>query len=243
MFAFVGWEAVAPLTTRFADPSRQLPRAVAIAVAVTSALYLGLAATTISVLGPRAATDAPLAMLLRHAVGPAGTDAAAAAAIVLTLGATNAYISGAAAMAGQLTHAASASPRSVPKRRLLAAITGAGMVLITLYGLRIVSIDALVAIPTTLFLTVYLGAMVTAARLLSGRVRLAARVAAVAVTVMLGFCGWALAIPAAVALAVGCRARADGRGRVHRVWRNGMVASQPDEAFCSNDQRTPSPSS
>ena len=31
MFSFVGWEAVAPLTTRFAEPSRQLPRAVAIA--------------------------------------------------------------------------------------------------------------------------------------------------------------------------------------------------------------------
>src|SRR5262249_23645435 len=33
MFSFVGWEAVAPLTTRFADPGRQLPRVVAIALA------------------------------------------------------------------------------------------------------------------------------------------------------------------------------------------------------------------
>ncbi|HXB46779.1 MAG TPA: amino acid permease [Streptosporangiaceae bacterium] len=243
MFSFVGWEAVAPLTTRFADPSRQLPRAVVIALAVTSALYLGLAATTISVLGPRAVDGAPLAMLLRHAVGPAGTDAAAAAAAVLTLGATNAYISGAAGIAGQLAHAASASPRSAAKVRLLAAITGAGIVLITLYGLRIVSIDALVAIPTTLFLTVYLSAMVTAARVLPGRVRLAARLATVAVTVMLGFCGWALALPAAVALAVGWRARAGRRGRVHRVWPDGIVASCSDEAFCSDDQRTPSPTS
>jgi amino acid efflux transporter len=242
MFSFVGWEAVAPLTTRFADPSRQLPRAVAIAVAVTSALYLGLAATTISVLGSRAASDAPLAMLLRQAVGPAGTGAAAAAAIVLTLGATNAYISGAAAIAGQLAaHPASASPRSAPKLRLLAAIAGAGIVLITLYGLRIVSLDALVAIPTTLFLTVYLGAMVTAARLLPGRMGLAARLAAVAVSVMLGFCGWALAVPAAVALAARWRARADGRGRVRRVRPDRGVATRSDEAFCSDGERTPSP--
>jgi len=241
MFSFVGWEAVAPLTTRFANPSRQLPRAVAIAVAVTSALYLGLAATTISVLGSRAANDAPLAMLLRHAVGPAGTYAAAAAAVVLTLGATNAYLSGAAAMAGQLTaQAVPGSSRSAPKLRLLASIAGAGIVLITLYGLRIVSLDALVAIPTTLFLTVYLGAMVTAARVLPGRVRPAARFAAVAVTVMLGFCGWALALPAVVALAVGWRARADGRGRVRRLRPAGIVAPRSDEEFCSDDRRTPS---
>ncbi len=100
MFSFAGWEAVAPLTTRFANPSRQLPRAVAIALAVTTALYLGLAVATISVLGPQAATDVPLAGLLSHALGAAGPDVAAVAAVVLTLGATNAYINGAAAMAG-----------------------------------------------------------------------------------------------------------------------------------------------
>jgi amino acid efflux transporter len=240
MFSFVGWEAVAPLTTRFANPSRQLPRAVAIAVAVTTALYLGLAATTISVLGSRAANNAPLAMLLRHAVGPAGTYAAGAAAVVLTLGATNAYISGAGAIAGQLAaRAAPGGPGSAPRLRLLASIAGAGIVLITLYGLRIVSLDALVAIPTTLFLTVYLGAMVTAARVLPGPVRLAAGFAAAAVTVILGFCGWALATPAAVALAVGWRARADGDGRVRRLRPGGTVASRSEEA--SGDQRIPSP--
>ena len=71
MFSFVGWEAVAPLTTRFANPSRQLPRAVAIALAVTTALYLALATATIGVLGPKAATDVPMAGLLSHVIGPA----------------------------------------------------------------------------------------------------------------------------------------------------------------------------
>ncbi len=211
MFSFVGWEAVAPLTTRFADPSRQLPRVVAIALAVTTALYLGLAVATISVLGPRAATDVPLAGLLSHAIGTAGQDIAAVAAIVLTLGATNAYINGAAAMAGQLAHAAPGSRGSGPVLRLLAAITAAGLLLIILYGLRIVSTAALVAVPTALFLAVYLGAMAAAARVLRGPVRLAALPAALAVTAMLGFCSWALAVPAAVALAVSWRARADAR--------------------------------
>jgi amino acid efflux transporter len=211
MFSFVGWEAVAPLTTRFADPSRQLPRAVAIALAVTTALYLGLAVATISVLGPQAATDVPLAGLLSRAVGTAGPGIAAVAAIVLTLGATNAYISGAAAMAGQLAQAGGGSHGSAPRRRLLAAIGAAGLLLITGYGLRLVGTAALVAVPTALFLAVYLGAMVAAVRVLRGPVRVAALPAALAVAVMLAFCGWALAVPAAIALAAGGRARADAR--------------------------------
>ncbi|MFZ0189980.1 MAG: APC family permease [Streptosporangiaceae bacterium] len=202
MFSFAGWEAVAPLTTRFADPARQLPRAVAIALAVTTVLYLGLAVATISVLGPSAATDIPLAALLSHAIGTAGPDAAAVAAVVLTLGATNAYINGAAALAGQLVQAAPDGRRSAPMVGLLAAIGTAGLLLITLYGLRIVGTAALVAVPTVLFLTVYLGAMAAAVRVLRGRVRLAALPAGLAVTVMLGFCGWALALPAAIGLAV-----------------------------------------
>jgi amino acid efflux transporter len=210
MFSFVGWEAVAPLTTRFADPSRQLPRAVAIALAVTTALYLGLAVATISVLGPRAATDVPLAALLSQAVGPAGRDVAAVAAVVLTIGAINAYISGAAAMAGQLAHTVPGR-RAAPRLRLLAAVAAAGLLLITLYGLRIVGAAALVAVPTALFLTVYLGAMAAAARVLRGPARLAALPGALAVAIMLGFCGWALAMPAAVALAVAWRPRAGAR--------------------------------
>jgi amino acid efflux transporter len=206
MFSFVGWEAVAPLTTRFADPGRQLPRVVAIALAVTTALYLGLAVATISVLGPKAASDVPLAALLSHAIGAAGPDIAAVAAVVLTLGATNAYINGAAAMVAQLAPAAHG--RGGPVFRLLAAITATGLLLIVLYGLRIVSTAALVAVPTALFLAVYLGAMASAARVLRGPVRFAALPAALAVAAMLAFCGWALAIPAAVMLAVGWRTRA-----------------------------------
>ena len=211
MFSFVGWEAVAPLTTRFAEPSRQLPRAVAIALAVTTALYLGLAVATISVLGPRAATDVPLAALLGHAIGAAGPAVAAVAAIVLTIGAINAYISGAAAIAGQLAPAGPGSRRPAPMLWLLAAVAAAGLLLITAYGLRIVAAAGLVAVPTALFLTVYLGAMTAAARLLRGPARLAALPGALAVTVMLGFCGWALAIPAAVALAAAWRPRAAAR--------------------------------
>jgi amino acid efflux transporter len=152
-----------------------LPRAVAIAVAVTTALYLGLAVATIGVLGPRAATDVPLAGLLSHAIGRAGPAAAAAAASVLTLGAVNACISGAASVAGQLAHAVPGSRGSAPMRRLLVAIGASGLLLMTVYGLRLGSAAALVAVPAALFLSVYLGAMAAATRVLRGPARLAPR--------------------------------------------------------------------
>src|SRR5690348_7723688 len=41
MLSFVGWEAVAPLTARFRDPARQLPRVTGIAFGTTALLYLG----------------------------------------------------------------------------------------------------------------------------------------------------------------------------------------------------------
>lgn len=232
MLSFVGWEAVAPLTAQFADPARQLPRVVGITLAVTSAAYLGLAVVTIAVLGTGDGTMTPLAGLLRLAIGPAGTAAGAVAAIVLTLGAVNAYVSGAAAMSGRLLarqgHGAALSlggttPRAPrlparssivsgrppyqqvgqPSRRstrmlLLAVIAGTGLPLIALYGVGLVSPVSLVAIPTTLFIAVYLGSMLAAVRVLRGPARLAAVPAAAATAVMLAYCGWALAVPAAI---------------------------------------------
>lgn len=216
MLSFVGWEAVAPLTAQFADPARQLPRVVGITLAVTSVLYLGLAVVTIAVLGTGGGSMAPLADLLRHAIGPAGTAAGAVAAIVLTLGAVNAYVNGAAAMTGRLlggrdprrpvgTAARPAAGETDGRRHrppgrllLLAAIAGTGLPLIALYGVGLVSPVSLVAIPTTLFLTVYLGSMLAATRVLHGLARLAAVPATAATAVMLAYCGWALAVPAAI---------------------------------------------
>ena len=218
MLSFVGWEAVAPLTTAFRDPARQLTRVIAIALAVTSALYLGLAIVTVGVLGSGAATIVPLAELLRRAIGPAGTSVAAVAAVVLTLGSVNAYISGGAAMAGHLTRPqrvgndrVGSGGEAKPAPRFLAAVAVSGLLLITLYGFGVASPAALVAIPTTLFLAVYLGSMVSAVRFLRGPARWAAVPASAAVAVMLACCGWALALPALVAVAVTGWRRADRR--------------------------------
>jgi amino acid efflux transporter len=226
MLSFVGWEAAAPLTTRFADPRRQLPRVIGAALAVTSVLYLGLAVATTGVLGAGAGTSAPLAALLRDATGPAGTAAAAVAAVVLTLGAVNAYVTGAAEMAAELVRpraarlGAGTSPDPAPPSpapRFLAAVAVSGLAVISLYGAGWASPAALVALPTSLFLVVYLGCMVSAARVLPGPARWAAAPAAVIVAVVLCYCGWALFAPLAVILAVFCSAFCSARLRQARA--------------------------
>jgi amino acid efflux transporter len=222
MLSFVGWEAVAPLTTRFRDPARQLPRVTGIAFGTTALLYLGLAAATVSGLGRGAGTDVPLAALLRLAVGPAGRAAAAVAAIVLTLGATNAYLTGAGQMITQLTAGRGAARSSRPFLLLIAA---AGLTLIGLYALHIVSTAGMVALPTTMFLCVYLGCTVSAVRILTGPARIAAIPAAAAVAAMMAWCGWALAAAAAVAVAaaLGTRTRSAAPGA-------GTSAAAPGES-------------
>ncbi len=208
MLSFAGWEAVAPLTARFRDPGRQLPRVIGAAFGVTAVLYLSLAVTTIAVLGPAAATDVPLADLLVRAAGETGRVAAAVAAVVLTLGAVNAYLSGAAALARQLAggvaEAGGADEASGAGRGragtwpFLAASALAGLVVIGLYAAGLVGTTQLIGLPTTLFLVVYLGCTVSAARTLRRWTRGAAVVSALAVLVVLAFSGWPLAVAAAV---------------------------------------------
>ncbi|GAA1840894.1 APC family permease [Asanoa iriomotensis] len=99
MLAFVGWEAIAPLTTRIAKPHR----VIAIAFTATAVIYLALGIVTVAALGDRAGTEVPLAALLTIGLGgTAGTAVAAVGAVVLTVGAVLAYVSGAASLARAL---------------------------------------------------------------------------------------------------------------------------------------------
>jgi amino acid efflux transporter len=135
---------------------------------------------------------------------------AAAAALVLTAGSVNAYISGATEMLRELTAVPSHREPNGPGRpprlsahALLGVIALAGLVLIGLSALRLADIVALVSVPTAMFLCVYLSCTASAVRILSGPARVAAAVAVLAVLAVLAFCGWpallAVAIVAAVA--------------------------------------------
>jgi amino acid efflux transporter len=201
MLSFVGWEAVAPLTARFGDARRRLPRVVAIAFGTTAVLYLTMAAATTAVLGRAAGGSVPLAGLLAIAIGPAGRAVAAGAAVLLTLGAVNAYLSGAAVMARSLTaragrdgagqNGAGQSGGGRPSPVLLIAIAATGLLVIAAASAHLVSTTQLVTVPTALFLTVYLGCTAAASRVLRGPARVAAAGALAAVSTIMVFSGWA----------------------------------------------------
>jgi len=133
---------------------------------------------------------------------------AAAAALVLTAGSVNAYLSGAAEMLRELTAARGpmspnepGRPPRLSSRAFLGFIALAGLALIALSALRLADIAALVSVPTAMFLCVYLSCTAAAARILTGKARAAAAVAVLAVLAVLAFCGWALLAAAVIALA------------------------------------------
>jgi amino acid efflux transporter len=211
MLSFVGWEAVAPLTGRL-RPGR-LSRVIGLAFGVTALLYLGLAVATVSCLGRGADMATPLADLLQLAIGPPGRAVAAGAALVLTAGAVNAYLSGATEMLRELTAVPAprvpngpGRPPRLSARAFLGFVGLAGLVLIGLSALRLADTAALVSVPTVMFLCVYLSCMASAARILPGKARAAAAVAALAVLAVLAFSGWT-ALLAAIAIAALAAAR------------------------------------
>ena len=202
MLSFIGWEAVSHLAGELRDPARQLPRAIFAALGVVVVLYLGLAVATIGVLGTAKPTQVPLADLMAAGLGAPGRTATAALAVLLTMGAMNAYVAAAVKLAGALASEGSA-PRALARPgRALAVIAAAGAVLLVPLGADLLSVEGLVRACSASFVAVYVIATGAGIRLLAGAARAAAAVAFAAVVVVLAFSGPYLLVPAAVAGAV-----------------------------------------
>jgi amino acid efflux transporter len=206
VWLFVGWEAVAQLAGDFRRPERDLPRAMALAFGVVTVLYASLAVATVGI-GAGTHTRVPLADLVAVGFGHAGRDATAVLAVALTMGTMNVYMGGSAKLAAALAAEGSLplwlardSHRSVP-RRPLAVIAVVGAALLGGLVAGISSTDDLVRATSACFIAVYVLAILSATRFLSGRVRLAA-VAALAVTLALAvFSARFLVVPALVGMA------------------------------------------
>jgi APA family basic amino acid/polyamine antiporter len=86
MFAFIGFEQIATLAEETRDPTRTIPRAMLLALGVTTALYLLVALSAVSVLGARAlaASDAPLGAVMEEAIGSRAEDVIAVVALFST---------------------------------------------------------------------------------------------------------------------------------------------------------------
>jgi len=198
MFSFIGWEAVSHLVGDLRDPARQLPRAILGALAVVVVLYLGLAVATVGVLGTTAPSSVPLADLMGAGLGAPGRTATILLAVLLTLGTMSAYVAAAVRLAGALTEGRRAG--SPPRALAVFAVTSA--VLLSLLAAGALGADDLVRASSAAFVAVYASATAAGVRLLDGRARWASAVSATAILVVLGFAGWYLAVPAAVAAAV-----------------------------------------
>jgi amino acid efflux transporter len=207
VWLFVGWEAVAQLAGDFRRPETDLPRAMALAFGVVTALYIGLAVATI---GVTAGTDSrvPLADLISVGFGDIGRHATAVLAVALTMGTMNVYLGGAAKLAAAMAAdgvlprwLAAGASRTVPLRPL-AVIAAAGATLLAGLVGGVSSTEDLVRATSALFIAVYVLAIVSAVRILDGRARAAAMSALVLVAVTAVFSAEYLVVPVVTAAAL-----------------------------------------
>jgi amino acid efflux transporter len=201
VWLFVGWEAMAQLAGEFRRPSSELPRAVALAFVVVTALYLTLAVATIGVTSGTT-SSVPLADLMSVGFGRAGRDATAVLAVALTMGTMNVYIAGTAKLIASLANERALPPwlggdsyRSVPRRPLL-LIGGVGVLGLAIRLAGVGSIDAFVRGTSACFISVYVLVFAAAVRILDGRLRSLAFLTLVLTLVVTIFSSWYLLVPA-----------------------------------------------
>ncbi|CAN7187818.1 amino acid permease [Terrabacter sp. LjRoot27] len=208
VWGFAGWEAVASLAGDYRDPRRDVPRATGIAVVVVGVLYLGLATTSILVLGPATGrSQAPLSDLMAIALGEQARVVTAVVAVLLTVGAMNAYYAGGSRLGAALARDG-ALPRwlarggeagAVPRRSIALVTTGSVLSLVLAVVLDL-GLTPLMLLATGCFTVVYVLGTASALRLLPRGTRgwWTALVAHVSVVVLLVVNGvhalWALGL-------------------------------------------------
>ena len=174
VWGFAGWEAVASLAGDYRNPRHDVPRATAIAVTVVGVLYLGLAATSVLVLGARAgSSQAPLSDLMAVALGDQARVVTAVVAVLLTVGAMNAYYAGgsrlgaALARDGALPHwlAKGGEAGQVPRRSIVVITTSSTLALVLTVALDL-GLTPLMLLATGCFTLVYVLGTASALRLL-----------------------------------------------------------------------------
>lgn len=221
VWAFAGWEAVTSLSSEYRAPRRDIPRATSIAVVLVGVLYLGVAVASIAVLGPAAGgSGAPLADLLAIGLGEPARAVTTLVAVLLTIGAMNAYFAGAAKLGAALGRdqalptwlARGSKSAEVPRRSLFVVVflSLAGLGLTVALG---ADLTASLLLTTGSLTLVYVIGTAAAVRLLprGSWTWTGALLSLVSVTALLWMTGWHAAWGlgvAAAALGYGAAARA-----------------------------------
>lgn len=230
VWGFAGWEAVSSLAGSYRNPRRDVPRATAIAVVLVGLLYLAIAVTSVLVLGPAlGSSPAPLADLLAAGVGGPVRILTAIVAVLLTVGAVNAYLAGASQLGAALTRdgALPAGMGRTPRRALT-----------TVFGLSLaaavlpLSLHTSLLLVTGCFTLVYVIGTAAALRLLpAGPWRVVAAIGFVSVVALLALNGapalLSLVIVAASLAYQTWRARTSAKTAIPSSISAGSVAPNP----------------
>lgn len=207
VWAFAGWEAVASLSHEYADPVRQIPRATAIALVLIGVLYLGVAFAVVAVLGP-SPSAAPLSDLLEFGFGPIARPVTALVALLLSLGAMNAYIASVSRLGAAIARDGALPARLAPghdgnPRASLSVVAALSVLSLAWLAIAGLPVETGVLYVTGAFSLVYVVATAAAVKLLPrGRpVWFGAIVSLVATSVLTWLSGWHL-VPAAVVAAL-----------------------------------------
>jgi amino acid efflux transporter len=205
VWAFAGWEAVTSLSGEYRNPARDIGRATGIAIAVISLLYLGIAFATVAVLGDNPG-KAPLSDLLVLGFGDAARPVTTVVAVLLSVGAINAYFAGGARLGAALARdgslplwlARGSTAGEVPRRSLSVVALG-GLTSLAVITVGDLSLNAPLLMTTGAFALVYAVGTAAAVRLLPrGWVRRGAGVGFVATLGLLALTGTHLLGPALI---------------------------------------------
>lgn len=195
VWAFAGWEILSSLSADYRDPARDIRRATVIALVVVTVLYLGIAFATVAALGSTSGA-APLADLLVLGFGEPARPVTAVVAVLLTIGAINAYFAGGSrlgaslAREGGLPRALAAPASEIPRRSLL-AICAVALGTLAVTWVAGASTDAALLMASGTFSLLYVVGAAAALRLLprGGRSWWAAVCSLVAALILLGLTG------------------------------------------------------
>jgi amino acid efflux transporter len=220
-FAFAGWEAVAHLSGEFRDVRRDLRRATLVTVVVVSVLYLAIACAVVltGTYGSPQTDRLAIGLLLQHSLGVGASASAGVAALVISLGTTNAFVASVARLGYALggdgwlpRPLAHISGRDVPSHGVLlvGGIGAAGTAAAWVFGW---GTEDLVVVPSTLVIVTYLVGTGAGVRLLEGRARVAAVLALALTLCVLPFAATHLLVPVLVAAASLGYRRFGGGGR------------------------------
>lgn len=175
-WCFIGWEAVSHLAEEFVDPQREAIKGVTIAAIIVGVLYFLTALATVATGSyGGVGSDISLVLVIKGVFGQAGAVIVGVTGIFICTATIIAYIGATSRLAYALASRGNApkplaylsKKHSTPLGGLL-FLALCFLIILTLYGTKMVSLTTLIQFPNATFMLTYLGGCAAGIRLLKG---------------------------------------------------------------------------